>query len=200
MRTIIFIVACLLFTYGISYSQSDSTYITDNIFTLSYQIVKDKNYKVDEIRIVSVDSNSLSYQKSEYNPDTRLWEPVTHKLNFSDISSFGYKSGLSKAGIIGRGALIGFSAGFILGCITGKWELGAAHTNSNKEDDNKSFGNRLTMGLVLGAVFSLPAILISALIPASPYENLNISKYDARMKSEISKRLIKKGIKVNEQF
>lgn len=197
MRTIIFIVACLFFTYGISYSQSDSTQVTDNIFTLSYQIVKDKNYKVDEIRIVSVDSNSLSYQKSEYNPDTRLWEPVTHKLNLSDVISFGYKSGLSKAGIIGRGALIGFSAGFILGCITGKWELGA-HTNSNKEVDNKSFGNRLAMGLVLGAVFSLPAILISALIPASPYEKLNISKYDARKKSEIIKRLIKKGIKVNE--
>lgn len=194
LTKIILILSIILFNKKI-FSQSDSSLQTDNIFSISYTNSFGILSEAEDAKITSIDFSSLTFQSSEYNSASREWKPVIHKVEFDKINSFGYKSGLSNAGIIGRGALIGFGTGFILGCITGKIFLGAAHTNS--KDNTITVGDRLATGLVFGAMFTLPAILISALIPANPYENLDISKYDSRKKSEILLRLIKKGIKEN---
>jgi len=196
MRRFFLILVFLVFSTSKIFSQSDSLQ-SERIFSLSYINSIGKISEAEDVSIISIDSNSLSFQNSEYKPDTRTWEPVNHKIEFNKISSFGYKSGLSKAEIIGRGALVGFGAGFILGCSMGRFTLGGEHTNSSDDDKEITLGNRLALGVGFGAVFSLPAILISAFIPAQPYENLNISKYDIKKKSEIIKRLIKKGIKEN---
>ena len=196
LKKIILIISITL-NNGKIFGQGDSSLPTGNIFSISYTNSVGKISSAEDVKISSISSDSLTFQISEYNSITRSWQPVNHKVGFDKINSFGYKSGLSKAGIIGRGALVGFGAGFILGCITGKISLGGAHTNSSDTDNSTSFGNRLGTGLVFGAVFTLPAILISALIPANPYENLDISKYNSEKKSEIILRLIKKGIKEN---
>lgn len=196
LNQIILILSIILFNEKI-FGQSDSSLHTGNIFSISYANSIGKISSVEDVKVISTVFDSLTFQSSEYNSNTRKWQQVTYNVGLDKVNSFGYKSGLSKAGIIGRGALIGFGTGFILGCITGKISLGGAHTNSSDTDNSTSFGNRLGTGLVFGAVFTLPAILISALIPANPYENLDISKYNSEKKSEIILRLIKKGIKEN---
>lgn len=195
MRTL-FILALIFLSYGKIFPQSDSILTTENIFSISYTNSSGILSEAEDAKITSIDFSSLTFQSPEYNSVSREWNQVKRKVEFDKINSFGYKSGLSKAGIIGRGALIGFGTGFILGCITGKIVLGAAHTNSS---DNKpiTIGDRLAAGLAFGAVFTLPAILISAFIPAKPYENLDISKYDSEKKSQILLHVIKKGIKEN---
>ena len=193
MKKILFSLLILISAEAIS--QSDSALTTDNIFSISYTNSFGNTSSAEDVKINSIDYNSLTFQSSEYNSLTRKWQSVIRKVEFDKINSFGYKSGLSKAGIIGRGALIGFGTGFILGCIAGKINLGAAH--SSDKDNSTTLGDRLATGLGIGAVFTLPAILISALIPAKPYESLDISKYDFKKKSEVLLHLIKKGIKEN---
>jgi hypothetical protein len=192
----IFLILIILLNAKI-FAQDKHILTTENIFSISYTNSSGEISSAEDVKISLIGFDSLIFQSSEYNSVLRSWQPVIHKVGLDKINSFGYKSGLSKAGIIGRGALIGFGTGFILGCITGKISLGGAHTNSSDNENSTSLGNRLATGLIIGAVLTLPAILISALIPTKPYENLDISKYDFKKKSEILLHLIKKGIKEN---
>lgn len=184
--TILIILFC-----GNLFSQTDTTYKTDDIFSINYVNSLNKISDYRDIRLTYIDSNSLRFEREIYENGKMISR--SYKVNFNKINSFGYKAHATAGEIIGTGALIGFGTGFIIGVIAGRIDI-APH--STKHGDI-SFGERLKTGLGLGLAMTVPALLISLCIPAKPYENLEISKYDTKKKFKTIKTLIKKGVKQN---
>jgi len=183
----------MFFFFGKAFSQTDTLYKTEKIFSLIYIDSTNEVIEDDDLKLTYLDSNSLSFETSEYDYITTRWKPVVHNIKFDKINSFGYKIGTDKGSIIGRGALIGFGLGFILGAIEGKFN--PVGDNSTKP----SFGGRIGTGFLFGVAFAIPGTLIGLIcsIPGKEYENVNLKKYQTAKKFEVIQRLIKKAIKIN---
>ena len=177
-----------------AFSQSDSSYKTENIFYISYLNYDKKTEKSDDIRLTDIDSISLTFEQIIYGQNSNMNKYVKKKIIFDRIDKFGYKVGPSKGKIIGTGALIGFGLGFILGAIEGK--INIVGDGSRKPE----FGDHIGTGFLIGVALAIPTTLIGVIvsIPVKEYELLDISKYDRAKKFEIIKRLIKTGVRENE--
>lgn len=186
-----FALVIILLISGNVFSQTDSSYKTEDIYSISYKNSLNKISEYENIRLSYLDSISLRFEKKMY--ENGKWVTYSYRINFENINSFGYKAHATSGQNVIKGALIGFGTGFILGVIAGRIDI-APHPTKFGEI---TLGERLGTGLGLGLITTIPAMLISLGIPSKPYENLNISKYDVKMKFELIKKLIKKGAQHN---
>lgn len=176
------------------FSQTDSVYKTSEIFSISYINYDKKIIKLEDIRLTSLDSVSLSFDEIVYGPTTKENKYKPHIIVYDKINSFGYKDGMSRGDIIRNGAFVGFGLGFVLGVIAGK--INFVGDGSGKATFAESIGT----GVLCGFLMAIPTTLLTTLFTYGhqEYENLDISKYDRTKKFEILKRLIKAGVKENE--
>lgn len=192
MKKILFCILILL--SGKVFSQTDSSYKTDNVFLISFKNFNNEIQNIEDVRLTSIDSISLSYEYIIWGKSSNENKYITKQLVFDRIQKFGYKVGPSKGSIIGRSALVGFGLGFILGAIAGKFN--PVGDGSRKPE----FADHIATGFLFGAALAIPATLAGVIIsiPVKEYETLDISKYSRQKKFEILKRLIRNGVKENE--
>lgn len=183
----------ILFTTKV-FSQTDSSYKTDNVFLISYKDFNNQVQNLEDVRLTAIDSISLSYEYIIWGKTSNENKNVKKQLVFDRIQKFGYKVGPSKGAIIGRSALVGFGLGFILGAIEGK--INIVGDGSRKPE----FADHIGTGFLVGVLLAIPATLAGVIIsiPVKEYETLDISKYNRQKKFEILKRLIRNGVKENE--
>jgi hypothetical protein len=186
---------CIIILFSAKvFSQTDSIYKTDNVFYISYLDYNKESEKSEDLRLIHIDSTSLTFEKIIYGQNSNMNKYVSKKVTFDRINQFGYKAGPSKGSIIGTGALVGFGLGFILGAIEGKFN--PVGDGSRKPE----FADHIGTGFLFGVVLAIPTTLIATIIsiPVKEYEVVDISKYERAKKFEIIKRLIKTGVKENE--
>jgi hypothetical protein len=189
------ILLCLIFLFSAkAFSQTDSLYKTDNVFLISFKDFNNEVQNLEDVRLTSIDSISLSYEYIIWGKSSNENKNVKKQLVFDRIQKFGYKVGPSKGAIIGRSALVGFGLGFILGAIEGK--INIVGDGSRKPE----FADHIGTGFLVGVLLAIPATLAGVIIsiPVKEYETLDISKYNRQKKFEILKRLIRNGVKENE--
>ncbi len=189
------ILLCLIFLFSAkAFSQTDSSYKTDNVFLISYKDFNNQVQNLEDVRLTAIDSISLSYEYIIWGKTSNENKNVKKQLVFDRIQKFGYKVGPSKGAIIGRSALVGFGLGFILGAIEGK--INIVGDGSRKPE----FADHIGTGFLVGVLLAIPATLAGVIIsiPVKEYETLDISKYNRQKKFEILKRLIRNGVKENE--
>lgn len=177
------------------FSQTDSVYKTEDIFYITYLDFNKEVQELKGVRLISFDSISLTYEDVILGKTSNENKYIEKKLVFDRIQKFGYRIGAGAGTILGRGALIGFGTGFVIGFIGGKLELGG-HGSSRPT----TFGDRFGTGFLCGLVLTVPATLLASIfaIGSKEFEVLDISKYDRAKKFEIIKRLIKNGVQENE--
>ncbi len=183
----------ILFTAKV-FSQTDSSYKTDTVFLISFKDFNNEIQNLEDIRLTSIDSISLSYEYIIFGRTSNENKYVKKQIVFDRIQKFGYKVGPSKGAIIGRSALVGFGLGFILGAIEGK--INIVGDGSRKPE----FADHIGTGFLFGVALAIPTTLIGVIIsiPVKEYETLDISKYNRQKKFEILIRLIRNGVKENE--
>ncbi len=190
---IVLLLILVLFTTKL-FSQTDSSYKTDNVFLISFKDFNNEVQNIEDIRLTSIDSISLSYEYIVFGRTSNENKYVKKQLVFHRIQKFGYKVGPSKGAIIGRTALVSFGLGFILGAIEGK--INIVGDGSRKPE----FADHIGTGFLVGVALAAPASLVASLVASftHEYEVLDISKYNRQKKFEILKRLIRNGVKENE--
>ncbi len=183
----------ILFSINV-FSQTDSSYKTDEIFSISYINYDKKIIRYDDIRLTSLDSVSLSFDEIVYGSTSKENKYKPHTIIYDKIESFRYKDGVSRGEIIRNGAFVGFGLGFVLGCIAGKINLVDGHGSK------PTFAESIGTGVLCGFLMAIPTTLLTTLFTFghNEYETLGISKYNRAKKFEIIKRLIKTGVKENE--
>lgn len=184
-----------IFLSGKIYSQIDSSLSSKEIYSLKYADSDQKLREEKDIRIISLDPDSIKFLDYEYNTTSRRNEDILYAKSISSIKSFGYKVGAGTWTRIKSGALIGFGAGFLIGLVNDK------KISLEPSSQSASFFERIGLGLVLGIAASIPGGLIGAItgIGSKEYEEINISKYDNAKKYIMIKDLIKKGSVINKE-
>ena len=193
MKSPIVLVTILVLFSAKAFPQTDSTYKTDEIFSISYINYDNKTVKFEDIRLTNLDSISLSFDEIVYAPSSKLNKYKPHTIVYDKIISFGYKDGVSRGEIIRNGAFVGFGLGFVLGVIGGKIDFSGHGSKA-------TFGESIGTGVLCGFLMAIPTTLLTTLFSLGheEYENLDITKYNRAKKFEIIKRLIKTGVKENE--
>jgi hypothetical protein len=175
-----------------AFSQTDSVYKTDEIFSISYLNYDKKVKNLENVKLTKIDSISLSFEEIIYAPSSKNNKYIPHTIVFDKINSFGYKTGISmgERTLIGAGA--GFGSVFLLGAI-----LGAGYDPGG---GTPSTDNKVAVTFFLSVAAAVPGALIGIAtgIGQKEYEILDISKYSRTKKFEILKRLIRNGVKENE--
>ena len=184
-----------IFLSGKIYSQIDSSLSSKEIYSLKYADSDQKLREEKDIRIISLDPDSIKFLDYEYNTTSRRNKDILYAKSISSIKSFGYKVGAGTWTRIKSGALIGFGAGFLIGLVNDK------KISLEPSSQSASFFERIGLGLVLGIAASIPGGLIGAItgIGSKEYEEINISKYDNAKKYIMIKDLIKKGSVINKE-
>lgn len=191
-KILIFLFLFLSFS-GKGFSQADSLDKIKQIYLIEFLNSDSEKTEVNDINILYLDSNSITYEDAVFNNLKNSWSPKILSVKYEGIKTFGYKVGTNIGARISRGALAGFSLGFIVGFLGGKF-------NPVGDGSSKStFGDRMSTGSLFGIALAIPGALIGAItgIGSKEYEVLDISKYDDAKKYEIIKRLMAKGLKVN---
>lgn len=169
------------------FSQTDTSYKTQKIFSLSYQNYDSKIKALEDVNITSVDTNAISIEEVIYGPTSSQNKYISHTIIFNKIKSFGYKVNPSPGKVVGYGALGGFTVCFIIG-----FGVGTIASDGPKPN----IGQRIAFGAILGLLGALPGALIGSLTVTDirEYKKIDISKYSSKKKYVVIKGLIKKGI------
>lgn len=186
------ILLCLFILFaGKIFSQSDTTYKTDDIFYLSFINYDKEEKELKDVRLTNIDSISLSYEEVIMGQSSNQNKYIPHKIVYGKINSFGYRVSSSIGTRVGYGALTGFVVGGILGGLSGGYSPGGSGNTDNQRPGFIVIG---------GFLFAIPGALIGAAtgIGQKQFEIVNISKYDRTKKFEVIKRLIKNGVRENE--
>lgn len=187
----IFLLFLILFSAKV-FSQTDSSYKTEEIFSISYLNYDSKIKKLENVRLTAIDSITLSFEEIIYAPSSKNNKYIPHTIVFDKINTFGYKTGISMGERTLIGAGIGFGTVFLLGAI-----LGASYDPGG---GTPSTANKVGVTFLLSVAAAVPGALIGmgTGIGQKEYEVLDISKYSRQKKFEILKRLIRNGVKENE--
>jgi hypothetical protein len=106
------------------FSQTDSSYKTDNVFFITYLDFNKEIKEVKDARLISIDSISLSFEEVVLGQNSNLNKNIPHTTILDKINSFGYKTGTNFGIRILIGSGIGFGTGFILGSCSGGYSPG----------------------------------------------------------------------------
>lgn len=187
-----FILGFIAFNFNTSFSQSDSTYKTDNVFSLSYKDFNNEIQNMKDIRLTDIDSISLTFEEVIYGRSSNENKYIKKKIVFDRIDKFGYRTSMSMGSRTMIGAGIGFGSVFLLGAI-----MGAGYDPGG---GTPSTANKVGVTFLLSVAAAVPGAVIGMAtgIGRQEYEVLDISKYHRAKKFEILKRLIRNGVKVNE--
>lgn len=188
MKKIFLLIFFVFLISGKVFSQADST--ENEIFSVSYVDYENNIDEVKDVKIISLDSNSVTYSESVYDGTKLAIVPYIVEVKFNNLRSFGYKVGTSFGSRVLTGALVGFGFGFIVvGAVSG----------SLNHDGKGTFGQAIGFGFIGGLALSLPCSLIGAItgIGSKEYEVLDVTKYNNARKYEIIKRLLDAGLKKN---
>ena len=175
-----------------SFCQLDSISRSKEIYLISFKNFDSDIVEVKDVKVVSNDSDYITYEDAVYNNIKNTWSPRINSLKYDQINSFGYKVGTNFGQRVGIGALAGFGVGFVLGFLAGDFNpVGDSHNNGI---------GRLGTGSLFGIAAAIPCALIAALtgIGSKEYEVVDVSKYDQERKYAVLKSLIQKGIKKNK--
>ena len=186
-----FLLVLLILLPAKAFSQTDSSYKTEDIFYISF-INYDKDEKeLKDVRLTDIDSVSLSYEEVIMGQNSNQNKYIAHTIIFDKINSFGYRVSASIGSRIGYGSLTGFIIGGVLGGLSGGYSPGGSGNTDNQ---------RPAFIVIGGFLFAIPGALIGAAtgIGQKQFEIVNVSKYERAKKFEIIKRLIKNGVKENE--
>ena len=173
-----FVLICLFFLSTSSvYSQSDSIYKAGENFTITYSDTLNNHITKDEVSILKLSKDSLTFKLTFIGYP---WNKIL-TIGTSQLSKFGYRSGIGFGNSIRNGSIFGFAVGFIGFCAAIK---------------DISIGQ----GLLAGLIFAVPGALIGAVtgIDSKEYEVVDVSKYDPERKYEVIKKLIQKGLNKNK--